>query len=587
MKREGGDVKGQGTNQKITGIKNLKKIKPYLKQYKLSILGMLFFDVLSLVFNVINPLLLSQVLLYFTDFNLKNILYYLLLFFISLSMEYVFDYFSNLCSYLWVRHSAKDLQNKVISQYLNIKSSKLDKLNSGIITTRFTNDCSKIAFSLYRVFFSLNRAVAGIAYIVIAFFLNVYLALFLLCSAIITFLCIRYVSGKRAKFDYEKDKKMDVIVGIENETMRGWKDVKSLGLKSSLGERIMRLNEEYSNYTIKQNKKIGGIQTGTFIIKNIVFVGFYVLCGWFMLSGWITLPLFLVFYMYHGRIDNALNLWGTVRDEITIAEVAAKRVFELLDEEEYPLENFGEKSYNGKGKIKFSNVTFSYNGEYDVLKDVSFEIKPNTMVAIVGESGIGKSTILGLISKFYEPQKGEIYFDKININDIKEEDLRKTVGLVLQTPYVFNLSIKENLKLAKPDATNEEIEEVCRKAQLQDFILGLNDKYDSVVGENGVILSGGQRQRLAIARALLKNNKILLFDEATSALDNKSQQKIKEVLFNLKKDHTIVIVAHRISTVIDADNIILFSNGKIKAEGKHKQLLKTCKEYQELYNVES
>ena len=369
--------------------------------------------------------------------------------------------------------------------------------------------------------------------------------------------------------------------------MRGWKDVKSLGFKNSLSERIKGLNEDYSDFTIKQNKKISAMQTGTFVLRNIVFIGFYILCGWFMLSGWLTLPVFLVFYMYHGRIDSALNIWSMVQEEVATAEVAAKRVFELLDEKEYPLENFGEKSYEGKGEIKFSNVTFSYDGEHTVLKNVSFEIKPNTMVALVGESGIGKSTILGLISKFYEPQKGKIYFDKTNINDIKEEDLRKTVGLVLQTPYVFNMSIKENLKLAKPDATDEEIQEACRKAQLEDFILGLDNKYDSLVGENGVILSGGQRQRLAIARALLKNNKILLFDEATSALDNKSQEKIKEVLFSLKKDHTIVIVAHRLSTVVDADNIMFISNGKILAEGKHKQLLKTCKEYQELYNVES
>lgn len=580
-------MKENSKNQKITGIKNLKKMKPYLKPYRMSIFGMLFFDGLALALNVVTPLLLAQVLFYFTDFNFEKILYYALLYLIVFSGKHILDYFSGLCSYWWVRHSAKDLQNKVIVQYLNTKSSKLDKLNSGVITTRFTSDCSKIAFSLDRIFFYLGRAVVGIAYIVIAFFLNVYIALYLLCSSVITFLCIRFISNKRAKFNYEKDKKTDVIVGIGNEAMRGWKDVKSLGFKNSLSERIKGLNEDYSDFTIKQNKKISAMQTGTFVLRNIVFIGFYILCGWFMLSGWLTLPVFLVFYMYHGRIDSALNIWSMVQEEVATAEVAAKRVFELLDEKEYPLENFGEKSYEGKGEIKFSNVTFSYDGEHTVLKNVSFEIKPNTMVALVGESGIGKSTILGLISKFYEPQKGKIYFDKTNINDIKEEDLRKTVGLVLQTPYVFNMSIKENLKLAKPDATDEEIQEACRKAQLEDFILGLDNKYDSLVGENGVILSGGQRQRLAIARALLKNNKILLFDEATSALDNKSQEKIKEVLFSLKKDHTIVIVAHRLSTVVDADNIMFISNGKILAEGKHKQLLKTCKEYQDLYNVES
>ena len=232
-------------------------------------------------------------------------------------------------------------------------------------------------------------------------------------------------------------------------------------------------------------------------------------------------------------------------------------------------------------------MTFGYEQDKQVLEDINFEIKPNSFVAFVGESGIGKSTVLGLMSKNYTPQSGEILIDNVNLNDLDEESLTKNIGYVQQIPYIFNKSIRENLKLAKLDATDEEIEKVCEQAQMTEFVEKLPQKYDTIIGENGIVLSGGQRQRLAIARALLKNSKILLFDEATSALDNISQQEIKNVLFALKKDHTIVMVAHRLSTVIDADNIILLKNHQIVAQGTHKDLIKSSEDYRRLYGSES
>ena len=270
-----------------------------------------------------------------------------------------------------------------------------------------------------------------------------------------------------------------------------------------------------------------------------------------------------------------------------MGEVASKRVFEMFDQEKYPDEVWGDKDVKLKGEITFKDVCFGYKENEFVLNKLNLEIKPNTMVAIVGKSGIGKSTILNLITNSYQPQSGNILLDNENIKNLSEDCLRNHIGLALQTPYIFNMSIAENLRLAKNDATDRQIVNACKKAQLHDFIQTLPEKYDSLVGENGVVLSGGQRQRLAIARALLKNSKILLFDEATSALDNKSQAEIKSVLDSLKKDHTIVIVAHRLSTVVDADNIMIIDNGQVVAQGTHAQLLKTSKEYKELYSAES
>ena len=209
---------------------------------------------------------------------------------------------------------------------------------------------------------------------------------------------------------------------------------------------------------------------------------------------------------------------------------------------------------------------------------------PNERVAFVGKSGAGKTTIFNLIARLYHTNKGKILLDNYNINELTRDSVRNNMSIITQNPYVFNFSIKDNLLLAKENATMKEIREACKLACIDDFIMTLPNKYETMVGENGIILSGGQKQRLAIARALLMKTEIILFDEATSALDNETQSKIQEAINNLKGEYTILIIAHRLSTVIDCDRIFVVDNGKIINSGSHKELLKNCDYYKNLYN---
>ena len=221
-----------------------------------------------------------------------------------------------------------------------------------------------------------------------------------------------------------------------------------------------------------------------------------------------------------------------------------------------------------------------------MLKSLSFEIQPKTSVGIVGKSGQGKSTILSLIPRLNDCTKGKVLLDGVDNKTLTEEALRSTVCLVSQSPYIFNATIKENLLYAKEDATDEQIIDALKKARLFDFVMDKPKKLDTMVGEGGITLSGGQKQRLAIARAFLKNSKLLLLDEATSALDNENQNEIKNSLDALKGVCTSVIVAHRLSTIVDCDVIYVLENGKITAKGTHKQLLKSCASYRKLYEKE-
>ena len=295
---------------------------------------------------------------------------------------------------------------------------------------------------------------------------------------------------------------------------------------------------------------------------------------------------FLIIFLYKNKVLDLINYISEIREKLADGKVSAQRVFDIISYNSFSKETYGNLNIkNIKGSIEFKNVKFKYNSN-NLFNNLNFKINCNQMVAIVGKSGEGKSTILKLINKSYSTNDGEILIDNYNINTLSEETIKNNISIVSQSPYIFNLSIKENIKLANPQATDKEIEEVCKEAQLHDVIIEMQDGYDTIVGENGVILSGGQKQRLAIARALIKKSKIILFDEATSSLDNNNQEKIKNIIKSLSKDHTVIIVAHRLSTIIDSDCIFVLDNHGIIDSGTHNELIKKCLEYKNLYEIE-
>ena len=313
---------------------------------------------------------------------------------------------------------------------------------------------------------------------------------------------------------------------------------------------------------------------------------FILISVYFITNNSLEISSFLIIFLYKNKVLDLINYISEIREKLADGRVSAQRVFDIITYKSFSKETYGNLDVeNINGSIEFKNVKFKYDSN-SLFEDLNFKIDCNKMIAIVGKSGEGKSTILKLINKSYSANDGEILIDNYNINTLSEETIRNNVSVVSQSPYIFNLSIKENIRLANSQASDKEIEDVCKKAQLHDVIIEMQDGYDTIVGENGVILSGGQKQRLAIARALIKKSKIILFDEATSSLDNNNQEKIKNIIKSLSKDHTVIIVAHRLSTIIDSDCIFVLDNHRIIDNGTHNELIKKCSEYKNLYEIE-
>lgn len=321
------------------------------------------------------------------------------------------------------------------------------------------------------------------------------------------------------------------------------------------------------------------------IIENLTSVGqvlVWVYGGWLVIQGEVALGSLVAFNMYVLMIQGPFKFLGFILQMEQRAKASAERIYEILDEDpEIVDRNKVVHLAEPKGHISFEHVKFSYKNE-PVLRDVTFEVKPGETVAIVGRTGSGKSTIVRLLSRFYEIDGGSIKIDGINIRDLGIKSLHYHVGQVLDEPFLFSISIRQNIAYGRPAAALEDIIRAAKAAQAHDFIMKLSEEYDTIVGERGYTLSGGQRQRLGIARALLANPPVLVLDDATSAIDVKVESKIHSELLELMKDRTTIVIAHRLSTISLAQRVIFLDEGRIVASGTHKELVRTEPRYQQV-----
>ena len=562
----------------------LLKVVPYYKKYKLLLFLTVLFCTLYAVLSFFGTMLKGKLLDSFTNFTWQNSLLIAGIFTaVMVVLQVVTHFWSNVV--LKMNSSVDfDLKHKMLESLMSLKIKNFDQLNSGVFVARINKDSYVLSEYFDTITDDLSVVVLNVTFLIYSFFLNIWLALFMLGN-VVFFYFYEKEKSKHYEIKRSKYKKLDeTVVGSYGEIIRGIRDIKNLDAKKIT---IKRIDKEQKNAINAHKDEIYTRRTWNKVrevIKHLLNFAFIGLSCFLIVKNNLTIGNFLILYIYKENIMRFVGAFADIREKTSDAEVSAKRVFEIVDHTEFEKESYGIKHIeNPQGKIEFKNVCFKYKEDSELFRNLNFEIESNKVVAFVGKSGEGKSTIIDLINKNYRVNSGKILIDGVDLNELAEESIRKNISVVPQSPYIFNMSIENNLKLVNPHATMKEIKEACDKAGIHNYIKNLPQKYSTIIGENGVLFSGGQRQRLAIARALLKKSKIILFDEATSALDNETQDKIKAVIRAISVDHTVIVVAHRLSTIISSDEIFVLNNHTIESHGTHKELLEISPTYKMLY----
>lgn len=567
--------------------KIIKRLVEYLKDYKVLLLLVLVFAFISTMVTIIGTRLNGYTLDEFISTGdmkgLANICCVLVGIYI---IGAVLVYFQNIFMI--------DISQKITAKIRKDLFEKIEKLplkyfdthSSGDLMSRITNDIDNINTILSQ---SVVRFFTGIVNIIGMFIAMILLSLKLTLVVLITiplmFIITKFIAKKTWSFFANQQKELGNINGYVEEMISGQKAVILFSREKYVKEEFSKINKRLTKNAIVSNALSGLIYPLNNFANNLNYLIIAVVGAYFILNDMnITTGIVFTFLLYMRRftrpINEILNLFNTIMSALAGAE----RVFEIMNEKEEKDKVGVNDLHEVKGNVIFNNVSFSYVKGKEILKNISLKVKVGDTVAIVGPTGAGKTTIINLLTKFYDIDGGQMKIDNQDISQISIKSLRKSISIVLQDTFLFSESIKENIRYGRLDATDGEVEIAATKANADCFIRQLSDGYNTVLSDNGSDLSQGQRQLISIARAVLSKAEILILDEATSSVDTMTEVKIQQALKTLMKDKTTFIIAHRLSTIKKADQIVVVKAGEIIERGTHKQLMNFGGFYAELYN---
>ncbi|MDQ0898894.1 ABC transporter ATP-binding protein [Paenibacillus sp. V4I7] len=570
-----------------------KFVKPYWKLVLITILiGMVKFGIpltLPLIMKyIIDDLLLSTISIAEKTQKLIEVMIvaFVLFVIIRAPIEYLRQYFAQLTT----SRILYDLRNQLYAHIQKLSLRYYQNHRTGEIISRMINDAEQtksiVETGLMNVWLDLFTLT-----IAIAFMIHMDFGLTMVAIAVFPFYAfsVKTLYKKLRNLTKSRSQALAEMQGYLHEKVSGIPVIKSFTLEDYESENFGLKNNKFLNRALALTKwnaitnSIINTITDTAPLLVLAYGGYQVI------QGNLTIGAFVAFFAYLDRLYSPLRRLVNSSTELTQASASLDRVIELMKEPYDIIDSSQAKIVQKiKGKIDFQDVSFRYDNSSDwVLKNIQLTIQPGETIAFVGMSGGGKSSLISLLPRFYDIQQGNILLDDRNVKDITIKSLRSHIGMVLQDNILFSGTVRENILLGHTRAAEEEIIYAAKAANAHDFILNLPNGYDTEIGERGMKLSGGQKQRVAIARVFLKNPSILVLDEATSALDLESEHSIQESLGKLAKDRTTLIVAHRLSTITHADQIVLIENGEIREIGTHEQLMKEGGAYFRLFNVQN
>lgn len=570
--------------------KTFFRLMRYMLRYKgLSILALLFILMTSIVATAI-PLLAQY---YIDNFITKNIakagLYILIIYFGLFILRVVFTFLGEYY-FAKVAHSiVRDLRNDSFANLQKLGMSYFDKTPVGSVVSRLTNDTQAVADMFGTIFSSfLNTILMFVvtlsAMIALSWQLTIYMILFIpvMVGSVYLYqkLSSRLVEISRAKIS-EMNTKL-------SESIEGMKIIQAFNQEQRLIDEFGEVNNEHLRYYTKSLKVDSLLLRPAMALFKVLAYGVIVMYfGLSFESAGFTAGIIYAFIQYTNQLFNPLIELMQNFSILQTSIISAGRVFTLIDNEEYEPEQKESDYKILRGNIEFKNVSFSYDGKRDVLKNISFSVKNGESIAFVGATGSGKSSIMNLFLRFYDYDRGEILIDGVNIKDYSSKELRNSVGLVLQDPFLYHGTVESNIKMYNESLTREDVIEAAKFVDAHNFIDKLEDKYDSIVTERGSTFSSGERQLLTFARTIVSKPKILILDEATANIDSETEELIQHSLEKMRKGRTTIAIAHRLSTIQDSSCIYVLDKGEIIESGTHDELIALKGNYYKMYQLQA
>lgn len=543
-------------------FKNLCAFKGYYKKHLKLIIALLSVMLIASATGVFISYLMSEQLIGITNEIAKTAIKFTIYILAAVTIHHINWFLWSKFAYSLSKKVSADIRKDIVSNLLNTKYSAIKQNGSGYYLERLNDDVNEISSFLGNVAGTLVDVFTNFGFLVIIYFLSWQCGLFFTIGVAILFM-IESIKVNADLKNLELVKKSTEKANSEfNEIIHGMKDIKGFGIKSEINDKMSKSNNDLLEKTYKKNTKfelISRIATYTQWIIDSILVFMSML--WLLPTGQIEIVTLLLIFNYKSLMYDTVGFFSRLKGYYVNGDYYAKRVLEITNTPNK--EEFGTKTQQIKqGKISIKNLSFAYD-EKKILDNINIDIQPNTLNVLIGSSGSGKSTLFLLLSKLYDVNNGMIYYDDIDINEIDEKSFRENICIVNQEPFIFSDTVLNNIKIVKPDATIEEIENACKLANIYDEIVAFENGYNTILTENGTNLSGGQKQRIEIARAILKDSKIILLDEPTSALDSENQTKLFKTLTELKQHKTIFVIAHKLNNYDCFDSVYELKNGKI------------------------
>lgn len=567
--------------------KSIKRLWSYFKYEKKLLLIVLLLVIIDSLLVIISPYLIGKAVDYIDFKNLSLLNMTLIALVVSYLIDVLIKFFENFIIYGMGQRVVKNIREEVFIKFQNLPILFFDTNSKGDIMSRVSNDVENISSGISDTLISLLSGVLTIvATLVIMLILSPILTLCTIITIPLVMVLTKTIAKKTKVLFKNQQVELGKLNGHIEEMISGINIVKMFNYEDKSINKFKDINEKLLNISIKAQVYSALLMPMMNVINNIAFALISIVGAILATKNIITVGVIATFLSYSRSFTRPLNNLANLFNTFQSALAGCERVFEILDSKE-EVKDIEKCTVFDKinNNLVFDNVSFGYKENEYVLKNINLNIKANTSNAIIGETGCGKTTMVNLITRFYEVNNGSINIDGVNIKDYCRESYRDAFSVVLQDSYLFNETIKENIRYGNLNASDDEIIEACKKVGAHNFITKLNKGYNTVISESGTELSQGQKQLLTIARSILKNPKILILDEATSSVDTKTDLKIQETMLDIMKGRTSFVIAHRLSTIRNCDNIIVIQDGKISEMGNHEELMKLKGYYYKNVNI--